>query len=129
MPPHRARRDGLGPMFPLCFAMTSFGGIIANHIRSFPGFAVFANAVSLPLYFSSSSVFPLDPALTHARVVYPEWLVFLVKMNPLRRCGDASRGAFIHFHPFSPSMGPAITAAMAVGFFFVALYSLRRSRT
>jgi hypothetical protein len=89
VPPHRARRDRLGPMFPLCFAMTSFGVIIANHIHSFEGFAVFAHAVSLPLYFPSNSVFSLDRALTHAQalVVHLQWLVFLVEMNPLRLCG------------------------------------------
>lgn len=71
--------------------MTSFGVIIANHIHSFQGFAVFANAVSLPLCFTSSSVFRLGPALAHAQalLVYPEWLAFLVEMNPLRLCGDA----------------------------------------
>jgi ABC-2 type transport system permease protein len=121
---------GLGLMFPLCFAMTSLGVIIANHIRSFEGFGVFSNAVILPLYFTSSSVFPLDPALTHSQalVVYPEWLVFLVEMNPLTYAVDALRGAFIHFHQFSPSMGPPIIAAMAVGFFVVALYNFRRPR-
>jgi ABC-2 type transport system permease protein len=118
-------------MFPLCFAVTSFGVIIANHVRSFEGLGVFANAVILPLYFPSSSVFPLDPALTHARalVVDPEWLVFLVEKNPLAYAVDALAGAFIHFHQFPPSMGPAIIAAMAVGFFLVALYSFGRPRT
>jgi ABC-2 type transport system permease protein len=122
---------GLGLMFPLCFAVTSFGVIIANHIRSFEGFVVFANAVILSLYFTSSSVFPLDPALTHAQalVVYPEWLGFLVENNPLTYAVDALGGAFIHFHQSPPSMGPAIIAAMAVGFFLVAPYSFGRPRT
>src|SRR5579883_2777030 len=120
---------GLGLMFLLSFAMTSFGVIIANHIRSFEGFGVFSNAVILPLYFTSSSVFPLDPALTRAQalVVYPEWLVALVEINPLTYAVDALRGAFIHFHQFSPMLGPIIIAAMAVGFFIVALFNFRRS--
>jgi ABC-2 type transport system permease protein len=117
---------GLG----LMFAVTSFGGIIANHIRSFEGLGVFANAMILPL-FTSSSVFPLAPALAHAQalVVYPEWLVFLVENNPLTYAVDALGGAFVHFHQFPPSMGPAIIAAMAVGFLLVALYSFGRPRT
>ena len=46
---------------------------------------VFSNAVILPLYFLSSSVFPLDPSLSSAqmRVVYPEWLVTLVERRLL----------------------------------------------
>src|SRR6202040_4115636 len=46
---------GLGLMFLLSFAMTCFGVIIANHIGSFEGFGVFANAVILPLYFGRCS--------------------------------------------------------------------------
>ena len=54
-------------MFLLAFALTSLGVVIANRIRSFQGFGVFSNAVILPLYFTSSSIFPLDPALTRAQ--------------------------------------------------------------
>jgi ABC-2 type transport system permease protein len=120
---------GLALMFLLSFAMTCFGVIIANHIGSFEGFGVFANAVILPLYFTSSSVFPLDPALTHAQavVVYPEWLVILVEINPLTYAVDALRGTFIHFHQFSPTLGPIVIVTMAVGFFLVALYNFRGS--
>ena len=120
---------GLALMFLLSFAMTSFGVIIANHIGSFEGFGVFSNAVILPLYFTSSSVFPLDPALTHAQavVVYPEWLVFLVEINPLTYAVDALRGTFIHFHQFSPTLGPTVIVAMAVVFFLAALHSFRRT--
>jgi len=120
---------GLALMFLLSFAMTCFGVIIANHIRSFEGFGVFSNAVILPLYFTSSSVFPLDPALTHSQavVVYPEWLVLLVEINPLTYAVDALRGTFIHFHQFSPTLGPIVIVTMAVGFFVVALYNFRRS--
>ena len=120
---------GLGLMFLLAFGLTSFGVIIANRIRSFEGFGVFANAVILPLYFTSSSIFPLDPALTRAQtlVVYPEWLVILVHINPLTYAVDALRGVFIGFNQFDPALGPSIMAAMAVGFFLVALWDFRRA--
>ena len=85
--------------------------------------------VILPLYFTSSSVFPLDPALTRAQavVIYPEWLVVLVEFNPLTYAVDALRGTFIHFHQFPPLLGPLVIAAMAIGFFAVALFNFRRS--
>jgi len=41
---------------------------------------------------------------------------------------DALRGAFIHFHQFTPSSGPTIIVAMAVGFFLAALHNFRRPR-
>jgi ABC-2 type transport system permease protein len=121
--------EGLGLMFLLSFAMTCFGVILAGYIRSFEGFGVFSNAVILPLYFTSSSVFPLDPALTRAQaaVVYPEWLVFLVQINPLTYAVDALRGVFIHFHQFPPLLGPAVIAAMAILFFAVAVFNFRRA--
>jgi ABC-2 type transport system permease protein len=62
-----------------------------------------------------------------AAVVYPEWLVVLVQINPLTYAVDALRGTFIHFHQFSPLAGPAVIAAMAVVFFAVALFNFRRS--
>jgi ABC-2 type transport system permease protein len=121
--------EGLGLMFLLAFGLTSFGVILANRIRTFEGFGVFSNAVILPLYFTSSSVFPLDPALTQAqaRVVYPEWLVAVVQINPLTYAVDSLRGTFLHFNQFDPRIGPTLLAVMAVGFFLVALWEFRRA--
>jgi ABC-2 type transport system permease protein len=118
---------GLAIMFLLAFALTSLGVVIANRVRSFEGFGVFANAVILPLYFTSSSIFPLDPSLTSAqtRVVYPEWLVTLVEINPLTYAVDALRGAFIHFHQFDPKLGPIVLVVMAALFFLIALRDFR----
>ena len=58
---------GLVLMALLAFGLTSLGVVIAGRIRSFEGFGVFSNAVILPLYFTSSSIFPLDPSLTGAQ--------------------------------------------------------------
>ncbi len=120
--------SGLALMFLLAFALTSLGVVIANRIRSFEGFGVFSNVVILPLYFLSSSIFPLDPSLTSAqtRVIYPEWLVTLIELNPLTYAIDALRGAFIHFHQFDPRLGPVVLIAMAVVFFLIALRDFRR---
>lgn len=120
---------GLGLMFLFAFGLTSLGIIIANRVRSFEGFGVFSNAVILPLYFTSSSIFPLDPALTRAQaqVVYPEWLVMLVEINPITYAVDALRGAFIDFHQFDPRLGPAVMVAMAVVFFALAWRDFRRA--
>ena len=106
---------GLGLMFLLAFGLTSLGVVIANRIRSFEGFGVFSNAVILPLYFTSSSIFPLDPSLTAAqtKVVYPEWLVMMVQWNPFTYAVDALRGAFIHFNQFDPKLGPIVLVVMA----------------
>ena len=119
---------GLTLMFLLAFGLTSLGVVIANRVRSFEGFGVFSNVVILPLYFTSSSIFPLDPSLTAAqtKVVYPEWLVTLVHINPLTYAIDAMRGAFIHFHQFDPRIGPIVLVAVAAIFFIIALRDFQK---
>lgn len=120
---------GLLLMVLLAFGLTSLGVVIAGRIRSFEGFGVFSNAVILPLYFTSSSVFPLDPSLTNAQtsVIYPEWLVMVVRLNPMTYAVDALRGAFIHFHQFDAWIGPVVLVGMAVGFFAWALRDFRNA--
>ena len=113
----------------LAFGLTSLGVVIAGHIRSFEGFGVFSTAVILPLYFPSGSIFPLDPSLSGAQtlVLYPEWLVVMVRCNPMTYAVDALRGAFIHFHQFAPWMGPVMLIGMIVVFFAWALRDFGRS--
>jgi ABC-2 type transport system permease protein len=120
--------ETLGLMALLAFALTSLGVVIANHIRSFQGFGIFSNAVILPLYFTSSSIFPLDPALSReqTRVVYPEWLVSLVEWNPLTYAVDALRGALIGYNQFSPGLGVLVMGIACVVLFAIALYEFRR---
>ncbi len=120
----------LSVMFLMAFALTSLGVVLANRIRSFEGFGVFSNVVILPLYFTSSSIFPLDPALTGAqtRIVYPEWLVTLVRINPMTYAVDSLRGILIHFNQFDPRIGPIVLVAMAAVFFLIALRDFRSRR-
>lgn len=118
----------LGVMAMLAFALTALGVVIANRISSFAGFGVFSNAVILPLYFTSSSIFPLDPALTRAqtRVTYPEWLVTLVEWNPLTYAVDTLRGVLIDYNQFDPRLGIAIMALAGAVLFLIALFDFRR---
>ncbi|KFC61280.1 ABC-2 type transporter [Devosia sp. LC5] len=119
----------LGLMFVLAFGLTCFGVVLAARVRSFEGFGVFSNTIILPLYFTSSSVFPLDPALTRTQTAtaYPEWLVFLVQINPITYAVDALRGVVIGFNQFPPSYGPAVICTMALVFFIMALIDFGRS--
>ena len=119
----------LGLMAMLAFALTSLGVVIANRIRSFEGFGVFSNAVILPLYFTSSSIFPLNPALSQAqtRIAYPEWLVTVVEYNPLTYAVDALRGVLIDYNQFDPRLGIAVMAIAGVVLFTIALFDFRRA--
>ena len=119
----------LGLMAMLAFALTCLSVVIANRIRTFEGFGVFSNAVILPLYFTSSSIFPLDPALSQAqtRVVYPDWLVTIVEWNPLTYAIDALRGTLIGYYQFPPSIGITVMGVAGVALFVIALYDFRRA--
>jgi ABC-2 type transport system permease protein len=119
---------GLVLMFGLAFGLTCVGAVIANRIRSFEGFGVFSNVVILPLYFTSSSIFPLNPALSgsQTRVVYPEWLVTIIQANPVTYAVDALRGVFIGFNQFDPGIGPVVIIAIAVVAFAIALFDFSR---
>lgn len=118
----------LGLMFALSFGLTCFGVVLASRVRSFEGFGVFSNTVILPLYFTSSSIFPLDPTLsrTQTATAYPEWLVFMVQINPITYAVDALRGTIIGFNQFPPYYGPAVIFAMTAVFFVWALIGFRR---
>lgn len=120
---------GFAFMFLLAFGLTSLGVVIANRLKTFEGFGVFSNAVILPLYFTSASIFPIDPALTRAqtRVIYPDWLITVVEANPLTYAVDALRGVFIGFHQFDPQLGPIVMVAMAVVFFTIAVWDFRKA--
>ncbi len=118
----------IGLMALLAFALTSLGVVIANRIRSFEGFGVFSNAVILPLYFTSSSVFPLDPALTRSQtqVVYPEWLVNVVQFNPLTYAVDSLRGVLINYNQFDPRLGIGIMLISGGLLFTIAFLDFRK---
>lgn len=119
---------GLGVMVLLGLGLTSLGIVIANRLQSFQGFGVFSNLIILPLYFLSSSIFPLDPALTRAQTLvrYPEWLVLAIEYNPITYAVDSLRGIFIGFNQFDPRIGPMVLAVMSIVFFVIALRDFRR---
>jgi ABC-2 type transport system permease protein len=119
---------GLGIMFLIAFSLTCLGIFIAGFISSFEAFGVFVNLVVLPLYFTSSSVFPLDPALTNAQaiVIYPEWLVIVVRLNPLTYAIDTMRSVFIGFNQFDLSFDLLILGVMPVVLFALALWQFVR---
>ncbi|SDG89317.1 ABC transporter permease [Pelagibacterium luteolum] len=115
-------------MFLLAFGMTSLGIVIANYVKGFEGFGVFSNALVLPLYFTSSAVFPMDPSLTRAQtlVTYPRWLVMMVEANPVTYTVDTLRGILIGFSQYPMMLGWQITGGLAVAMFCLAMFEFRR---
>lgn len=121
--------QALGLMAVVGFVLTSLGIIITNRVRTFEGFGVFSNAIILPLYFTSSSIFPLDPSLTRAQavLVFPDWLVTVMHWNPLTYAVDALRAVLIDFHQFPLSHDLLVIGGMAVVTFTVALWDFGKA--
>ena len=120
----------LGLMAMLAFALTSLGVVIANRIRSFEGFGVFSNAVILPLYFTSSSIFPARPGADRGRrpaSSIPSGWSPSSSINPLTYAVDALRGVLINYNQFDPRLGIAIMAIAGVVLFAIALFDFRRA--
>ena len=59
-------------------------------------------------------------------MTYPEWLVFLVQINPITYAVDALRGVLINFNQFTPGWGIGVIVGMAVLFFVVAIIDFAR---
>ncbi|MEZ4632930.1 MAG: ABC transporter permease [Deinococcales bacterium] len=94
-------------LFGLAIVFSAFAIVIASRMSSFQGFGVFSNALILPLYFLSSSVFPLDPSLSVEQqiLIFPPWMVFAVRVNPITYIVDMLRGIMIDYHQFAPYLG------------------------
>lgn len=119
----------VGLAFALAAALTALGIIIAVHSESFQGFGVFANALILPLYFLASSVFPLDPSLSVEQQleVFPAWLVFVVRVNPVSYALDALRHVALGYTQFDPRMDYGVLAGTTLAATALAYREFRRS--
>lgn len=127
--PWQTIMQAIALMFVLSWGLTAFGIVIASHLRGFESFGVFSNAVILPLYFTASSIFPLDPALTRAQTLvnYPEWLVYVVEWNPMTYAIDAMRGILIGYNQFDPVLNVQVVVGMVVVLMALAVWEFRKA--
>jgi len=103
-------------LFGLAVVFSALALVIASRMNSFQGFGVFSNTLILPLYFLSSSVFPLDPALSIEQqiLVFPPWMVFAVRINPITYIIDLLRRIMIDYQQFSPNLGLYVMAGLCL---------------
>jgi len=73
----------LGEMLVLAVAMVAFGITLAARMQRMETFQVVLNFVTLPLFFLSGALFPLNGL--------PTWLSILTRLNPLSYAVDAMR--------------------------------------
>lgn len=98
-------------MAALAVAITSLGAGIGSIVDNMPGFQAINQFIIFPLYFLSSSIFPIDTA--------PAVLKFIASINPLSYAVDALRFALInqtHFGIGLDLLVLGITLIVTIGF-------------
>lgn len=116
--------SAVGVLFLVALALSNLGLIIAWRMESVQGFHAIMNLILMPIWFLSGAFFPAAGL--------PGWFSWIMRLNPLtygmaalRRClyvdNPASVGQIPHL---APSL--LITAAFAIGSFFVATSTARR---
>ncbi|MEM3791451.1 MAG: ABC transporter permease [Candidatus Micrarchaeaceae archaeon] len=80
--------------------------ILASKINRPDAFAIFANSITLPLWFISGAFFPTS--------LMPSWMVFVSNFNPLTYSVTSIRGVMIN--GFIPSNYIAETLAVLISF-------------
>ncbi len=98
-------------MFLVSLGLTSMGIILATFMESFEGFNMVMNFLVMPMFFLSGAMFPVSNL--------PQWLKWLVRLNPLTYGVDALKNLFFPHIVNSP-----MKAEFALGYdlFLVILF-------
>lgn len=100
----------------ISFSLTAMGIAAAARMRSMQGFTVIMNFLTLPMFFLSGAMFPIQGL--------PRWMEILVTLNPLTYGVDALRSVVIGYHQYGiaqdlivmGAFGIAMLALAVVGF-------------
>lgn len=100
----------------ISFSLTAMGIAAAARMRSMQGFTVIMNFLTLPMFFLSGAMFPIQGL--------PRWMEVLVTLNPLTYGVDALRSVVIGYHQYGiaqdlivmGTFGIAMLAMAVVGF-------------
>ena len=88
-------------MILISFTFTGLGVSFASRMKDFHGFQLIWNFLVFPVFLLSGAIFPID--------VFPDWLRYVVYINPLTYGVDGMRGSLIG------------VSAMPLGVNFIAL--------
>jgi len=103
----------------LSIAFSSIGISMALKMGSQEGFQLIMNFLLMPLLFLSGAFYPID--------TMPDWMKYLVYIDPLTYAVDASRYFLIGFSKFSIFFDMAALAGLATVFLLVAMFLFERA--
>ena len=99
-------------------AFVSVGLIIASTVDNVEGFQVIINFLVMPLFFLSGALFPLTNA--------PEWMKFVLAIDPLRYGVDGMRGALIGVSSYPVYLDLLVVLASAIVLVLIADFAFNR---
>lgn len=105
-------------MISIAFSWVGLGLVIASKMEDFQGFQLIMNLIIMPLFFSSSTFFPLQ------NVDIPEIFRQIIQFNPMFYMVDGLRGSLIGQYNVNPplyNLGIVIVFAlimMSLGSYF-----------
>ena len=82
----------LGIAFLVALSTSCIGIMIASRMRSFEGFGLIVNLISMPLVFASGVFYPVD--------AMPDWMKLIAYISPLTYGADAVRELMIGIQGF-----------------------------
>lgn len=95
----------------ISFSLTAMGIAAAAQMRSMQGFTVIMNFLTLPMFFLSGAMFPVQGL--------PSWMDVLVRINPLTYGVDILRAVVIGYHDY-----PLLFDLNVIGFFGLLMLGL-----
>ncbi len=95
----------------ISFTLTAMGIAAAAQMRSMQGFTVIMNFLTLPMFFLSGAMFPVQGL--------PAWMDILVRINPLTYGVDVLRAVVIDYHDY-----PVLFDLNVIAFFGILMLGL-----
>ena len=105
-------------MFLISLGFVSLGIAIASLMEDIHGFQLVMNFLVMPMFFLSGALFPVEGL--------PEWLKFLVILDPLTYGVDGLRGAFGGTSAFPLSFDLAVLACFSLATVFLGAWLFRK---
>lgn len=102
----------------VAYSTTSLGIIIASRMRSFEGFGLIINLISMPLIFASGVFFPID--------AMPEWMQVIAYASPLTYGVDAARELLLGFSTLGLMMDLTALLLITIVLVLIAMMNFER---
>jgi ABC-2 type transport system permease protein len=110
--------ESLAVMFLISMGFVSTGLVIASFMDSFEGFGAIMNFITLPIFFLSGALFPLEDA--------PGWLAVVSHADPLTYGVDALRAVMLGRSLYPLHVGLAVIVTFTVLMFSVGTWAFSR---